>query len=137
MDSGEKRTAPPALECEALTKRFGGLEAVSHVTLQVEAGERRAIIGPNGAGKTTLFRLISGEFPVDFRDDPAVRPRDHAHALPPEGGAGTGENIPGHQSLPDHDRGGQPGDGGDGAPEDQVLHGQAPFDLQRDLRACR
>lgn len=64
MDSGEKRTGPPAIECRALTKRFGGLEALSHVNLQVEAGERRAIIGPNGAGKTTLFRLISGEFPV-------------------------------------------------------------------------
>lgn len=64
MDSGEKGAAPPALECEALTKRFGGLEALTHVTLQVKAGERRAIIGPNGAGKTTFFRLISGEFPV-------------------------------------------------------------------------
>jgi len=64
MPSGEKRTGPRAIECEALTKRFVGLEALSHVTLQVEAGERRAIIGPNGAGKTTLFRLISGEFPV-------------------------------------------------------------------------
>ncbi len=64
MDSGEKRMGLPAIECRALTKRFGGLEAVSHVTLQVQAGERRAIIGPNGAGKTTLFRLISGEFPV-------------------------------------------------------------------------
>jgi len=57
MDLGEKRTGPPAIECEALTKRFGGLEAVGHVSLRVEAGERRAIIGPNGAGKTTLFRL--------------------------------------------------------------------------------
>jgi len=64
MPSGEKRTGPPAIECKALTKRFVGLEALSHVNLQVEAGERRAIIGPNGAGKTTLFRLISGEFPV-------------------------------------------------------------------------
>ena len=53
-----------ALECINLTKRFGGLEAVSKVNLQVKVGERRAIIGPNGAGKTTFFRLISGEFPV-------------------------------------------------------------------------
>jgi branched-chain amino acid transport system ATP-binding protein len=53
-----------ALECRALTKRFGGLEAVSRVDLSVARGERRAIIGPNGAGKTTLFRLISGEFPA-------------------------------------------------------------------------
>lgn len=55
---------PLALECHNLGKRFGGLEAVSRIELQITAGERRAIIGPNGAGKTTLFRLISGEFPV-------------------------------------------------------------------------
>ena len=64
MNPSEKRTASAALECEALTKRFGGLEALSHVALRVEASERRAIIGPNGAGKTTFFRLISGEFPA-------------------------------------------------------------------------
>jgi len=64
MDPVEKATAQPALKCEVLTKRFGGLEAVSCVNLQVEAGERRAIIGPNGAGKTTLFSLISGLYPV-------------------------------------------------------------------------
>jgi branched-chain amino acid transport system ATP-binding protein len=53
-----------ALECINLSKRFGGLDAVSKVNLQVMPGERRAILGPNGAGKTTFFRLISGEFPV-------------------------------------------------------------------------
>ena len=53
-----------ALECEGLTKRFGGLEAVKQVNLRVEMGERRAIIGPNGAGKTTLFSLISGLYPI-------------------------------------------------------------------------
>ena len=47
-----------------MTKAFGGLVAVSDVSLRVADRERRAIIGPNGAGKTTLFRLISGEFPV-------------------------------------------------------------------------
>jgi branched-chain amino acid transport system ATP-binding protein len=57
-------TARSALECENLTKRFGGLEAVAGVNLRVDAGERRAIIGPNGAGKTTLFSLISGLYPV-------------------------------------------------------------------------
>ena len=56
--------ATPALECEGVTRRFGGLEAVGQVSLRLAVGERRAVIGPNGAGKTTLFRLISGEMPV-------------------------------------------------------------------------
>ena len=53
----------PVLELRALSKQFGGLAAVREVTLEVLAGERKAIIGPNGAGKTTLFNLITGVFP--------------------------------------------------------------------------
>jgi branched-chain amino acid transport system ATP-binding protein len=64
MNSKNGETLRPALECENLTKRFGGLEAVKQVNLRVETGERRAIIGPNGAGKTTFFSLISGLYPV-------------------------------------------------------------------------
>jgi branched-chain amino acid transport system ATP-binding protein len=51
----------PVLSLLGVTKSFGGLTAVSEVSLSVAAGERRALIGPNGAGKTTLFSLISGE----------------------------------------------------------------------------
>lgn len=51
------------LVVEGLTKRFGGLLALSGVNLSVEPGERRAIIGPNGAGKTTFFNLITGTLP--------------------------------------------------------------------------
>jgi len=50
----------PLLELDGLTKRYGGIVAVDHVTMRVETGEVRAIIGPNGAGKTSLFHLISG-----------------------------------------------------------------------------
>jgi branched-chain amino acid transport system ATP-binding protein len=50
------------LQLKGLSKNFGGLAAVREVTLDVHAGERKAIIGPNGAGKTTLFNLISGVF---------------------------------------------------------------------------
>jgi len=48
------------LELDALTKRYGGIVAVDHVTMRIEAGEVRAVIGPNGAGKTSLFHLITG-----------------------------------------------------------------------------
>jgi branched-chain amino acid transport system ATP-binding protein len=48
------------LETRALTRHFGGLEAVSRVDFRLENAEVRALIGPNGAGKTTLVSLISG-----------------------------------------------------------------------------
>jgi branched-chain amino acid transport system ATP-binding protein len=51
---------PPALQTQALAKRFGGLTATDNVTLQLARGERRALIGPNGAGKTTLINLLTG-----------------------------------------------------------------------------
>jgi len=48
------------LELDDLTKRYGGIVAVDHVTMRIESGEVRAVIGPNGAGKTSLFHLITG-----------------------------------------------------------------------------
>ena len=48
------------LRTVALSKRFGGLAAVSDVDLVVERGEIHCLIGPNGAGKSTLFKLIVG-----------------------------------------------------------------------------
>jgi len=48
------------LEIRGLSKRFGGLEAVSRFDLTVAPGEIVGLIGPNGAGKTTVFHLIAG-----------------------------------------------------------------------------
>jgi branched-chain amino acid transport system ATP-binding protein len=53
------------LEVNGISKKFGGIRAVSGASLAIGAGEIHALIGPNGAGKTTLFNLISGLFAPD------------------------------------------------------------------------
>jgi branched-chain amino acid transport system ATP-binding protein len=51
------------LELHRVTRRFGGLVAVSELTMTVRAGTIHGLIGPNGAGKSTVFNLISGVLP--------------------------------------------------------------------------
>ena len=51
------------LEVRNLSRRFGGLVAVSDLSFSVEEREIRGFIGPNGAGKTTTFNVISGFYP--------------------------------------------------------------------------
>jgi len=53
------------LELDAVSKRFGGLQAVNRLSFGVGAGEILGLIGPNGAGKSTLFNLINGVFAPD------------------------------------------------------------------------
>ncbi len=50
------------LEIVDVSKRFGGVAALSRVNLAIEDGEILSVIGPNGAGKTTLFNLVTGIF---------------------------------------------------------------------------
>lgn len=51
------------LETKHLTRNFGGLAAVSNVSIQVEEKQLVGLIGPNGAGKTTFFNLLTGVYP--------------------------------------------------------------------------
>lgn len=50
----------PILTVNKLTKSFGGLMAVSNVSMELKKGELVGLIGPNGAGKTTVFNLLTG-----------------------------------------------------------------------------
>jgi len=53
------------LEVRGVSKKFGGLLAVSDVSFHIDEGEILGLIGPNGAGKTTLFNVVNGVYPSD------------------------------------------------------------------------
>ena len=72
----------PLLDVRAVSKRFGGLQALSNVTFTVGEGEIVGIIGPNGAGKTTLFNVVTGVYTPDsgrvvFRGDDVTGAKPH------------------------------------------------------------
>src|SRR5262249_52425345 len=71
---------PVVLEARAVTKRFGGLTALSQVDFDLEQGHIASIIGPNGAGKTTFFNVFTGiyvpeEGSVTFNGTPVLGKR--------------------------------------------------------------
>jgi branched-chain amino acid transport system ATP-binding protein len=73
------------LSLRGVTKRFGGLQALTQVTFDLPEGQILCLIGTNGAGKTTLFNTINGVYPpeegrVIFRDKDVTRAKPYEHA---------------------------------------------------------
>ncbi len=86
----------PLLDITAVSKRFGGVQALSEVALQIARGQIYGLIGPNGAGKTTLFNVLTGmvqpdagRFVLDQKPYTPAAP----HAVAQAGIARTFQNI--------------------------------------------
>lgn len=94
------------LELNECTMRFGGLTAVSKLTLQIGARDLVGLIGPNGAGKTTVFNIITGIYEpttgtIRFAGDRLVGRK--ASAIAARGVARTFQNIRLFESLTVYD----------------------------------
>ena len=65
MSEGAREPEEVQLRIDSVSKRFGGVQAVAGVSLDVRRGEMLSVIGPNGAGKTSLLNMISGFYHPD------------------------------------------------------------------------
>src|SRR3989344_2500775 len=84
------------LQASQVTKKFGGLAAVTEVNLEMEMGEIVSLIGPNGAGKTTFFNLLTGVIEPDSGEIMFSGERitgEPAHWIVSRGIARTFQNI--------------------------------------------
>ena len=84
------------LSVESVSLSFGGVRAISDVSLDIRKGEIRAIIGPNGAGKTSMLNVINGFYHpqkgrITFKGKTRARMRPHEAAL--GGIARTFQNV--------------------------------------------
>lgn len=84
------------LEARDINKRFGGLQALTDVSLSIERGQIYGLIGPNGAGKTTFFNCLTGLYRPDggaFVFDGAPLDVSAPHQVAKDGIARTFQNI--------------------------------------------
>ncbi len=88
----------PILEVKALSKRFGGVQALKDISLSVNEAQIVGLIGPNGAGKTSFFNCLTGLLPVDsgqvyFGAGRARLEKLPSHRILEKGGARTFQNL--------------------------------------------
>jgi branched-chain amino acid transport system ATP-binding protein len=92
----EAAHSAPLLLVDGISVRFGAVQALDRVSLQIREGDVVAIIGPNGAGKTTMLNVISGFYhPYEGRIllGEKDRTRLHAHEVAALGVARTFQNV--------------------------------------------
>ena len=95
-DPQKKRIDGELLSGQGITKRFGGIQALSDVTFSIRTGEIYGLIGPNGAGKTSLFNVLTGIYGADagvFAFDGAPLAGLKPHEVAARGIARTFQNI--------------------------------------------
>ena len=88
--------AMPLLALDRITKRFGGINALSSVSLDVPQRSITGLIGPNGAGKTTTFNIITGAYRAtegEVRLDGRPITAEPSHAIARAGISRTFQNI--------------------------------------------
>jgi len=88
----------PLLEVKSLTKRFGGVMALDHISLRVDEDEIVGLIGPNGAGKTSFFNCVTGLLRADqgeifFKGSPGRLNDLPCHKILEAGVARTFQNL--------------------------------------------
>jgi len=94
--SAPKRIGDPLLRAEHISLSFGGVKALTDISLEIRAREILAIIGPNGAGKTSMLNVINGFYhpqqgSITFKGETRRRMRPHRAAE--QGIARTFQNV--------------------------------------------
>lgn len=96
MVTNEQQHERPVLICDGVSRWFGGVQALTDVSLEIEQGSIFGLVGPNGSGKTTLVNAITGFYPpqkgiITFEGEPlnGIAP----HKIASHGIARTFQNV--------------------------------------------
>ena len=110
QNPGAGVNAMAVLEAKKVTKRFGGLQALSNIDLEVKEQSIHSVIGPNGAGKTTFFNCVTG-FYIPEEGEILLKGRNITGLSPDRVTQAWGlPHLPEHPPVQEHDgRGEHPG----------------------------